>query len=502
MYYDEYANEMSLEDIAEVSTRNPYNWLKWLLLGFMILAPAAIAFSVSAELIAMCLLAYMNCLIIGFGVWRFLRKGTLAAMIPVLFVPYLLLAWPVATIYFAIFHPASAYYHVKGGDVSYFEAGVRVQLCVTLFITAYFSVMFIALRNKGFQDEGPLSNPRLLALVSLGMVSSIIFFHTFTRVVRLGGVLMYLVNVLYIHCYGLIFIVGALIKRLPVILIILGVAALGAAVFFYTIGNARGFALFPVALFFVGLLFFSDISRKTKIILVICVILFFPTYVVIANTTRVLLGTVGFEEGVAYRFKTLKQWREAKSERSAASFTFGRLFFTGGHSIISRTPSEHPYRYFLPQLFVREAFESLIPGVLYFRPYYRGTLILLDYGFTIVPGVTSVEVSMIGNLWLMGGYFPVFFGGITLGLLHWLLVWILRRSWAISKMKAFIYFSIFSHALFWAPNNDLIGHLHTVVYRIVLAFVLYHVMRLVIGEGKSMEYYVEEHAEAAVEERY
>jgi hypothetical protein len=128
-------------------------------------------------------------------------------------------------------------------------------------------------------------------------------------------------------------------------------------------------------------------------------------------------------------------------------------------------------------------------------------LILRDYGFMITEK-TSVEISMIGSLWLMGGYFPVFFGGIALGSLHWLLVWILRRNWAISKMKAFIYFAILSQEIFWAPNISLIDHWHDVVYRIALAFVLYRVMRLVIGEGKSMEYYVEEHAEAAVEERY
>jgi MFS family permease len=360
MYYDEYVNEMLLDDVAEVSTRNSYNWLRWLLLGFMIFTPAVIVFSVSSGLIVTCLLAYMNCLIIGFGVWWFLRKKTLAAMVPVLFVAYLLLAWPVATIYFAIFHPAQAYYHVISGPVSFFESGIRVQLCVTLFITGYFSVMFYALRNKGFQDEIPLSNPRLFALISFGMALSVIFFNAFSKVAYLGKVLAYFANGLFNYCQGLVFIVGALIKRLPVIFIILGIGALGVSVLFYTIGNARGMAMFPVILLLIGLLFFSGISRKTKVILVICAILFFPTYIVIANTTRVLLRTIGFAEGISYRFQVLKEWRAAKPETSATSFTLGRLFFTGGHSIISRTPSEHPYRLFLPDLFIREIFDDII----------------------------------------------------------------------------------------------------------------------------------------------
>ena len=481
MYYDEHANEMLLEDIAEVSTRNPYNWLKWLLLGFMIFAPAVIVFSVAVKHIPMCLLAYVNCLFIGYGLQWFLRKNTLAAMIPVLFIPILLLAWPVTTIYFAMFHPASAYYHIRSGDVSFFEAGVKVQLCVLLFLIGYFSIMFLALRKEEPTETAEIVHPGRFANMAIFLGLAVLLLNSVSKVVRLPGFVTYLADAFFKYFYGLFFICGALLKSVPKVIRILLFSCLGLSVLFYTIGNARGMAMRPVFLLFVGLLFFSRFNRKAKVILAICVALVFPTYMVIANTTRILLGTIGFEEGISYRLKVLKEWRAVKPEASATSFALGRLFHTGGHSIIAQTPSRVPYRYFSPVQYPREVVESLIPGRIYYRAYYRGSKVLIDYGFKITEA-TSVEVSMIGNLWLMGGYLPVFFGGMALGLLHWLLMWILRRAWTVSKMKAFLYFSIFAPQLFWASNIALIGHWRGIVYSLAMAFIVYHILRLLIGD--------------------
>ena len=222
------------------------------------------------------------------------------------------------------------------------------------------------------------------------------------------------------------------------------VAGIGFAVLFYTVGNARGLAIFSVAFFSLGFLMFSDYTMKTKIILVTCLFIFFPIYVTIGNTTRELLGGVGYKEGFAYRLKILGQWKSVAKKKSAMAFTFGRLFFTGGHAIISQTPSEHPYRHFRPYPFIKESLESLLPGALVYNPYYRGTGILLNYNFNIVPGKTSVEVSMIGSLWSMGGWLPVIFGGIAMGFIHGVLIKLVQRSWRTSEMKAYIYISIFS----------------------------------------------------------
>lgn len=480
--YEDYieAEPILLDDIGQSFHQTVYRLLKWLLIVFLIVTPVGIGVSVAAERIPMCLLAYVNCLFIGYGLRWFLRKNTLAALVPVLFIPILLLSWPVAIIYFAIFHP-DIYYSTMTGDVSHFEAGVKVQLCVLLFLIGYFSIMFCTLRKDRPTETIEIVHPGRFANIAIFLGLAVVLLNSVSKVVQLPGFVTYLADGFIKYLNGLFFICGALLKSIPKVIRILFFSCLGAAVLFYTIGNARGMALRPVLMLLVGILFFSGLGRKAKITLVVCFIVAFPTYVVIANTTRVLLKTIGFEEGISYRLKTLKRWREAKPEASSVASTLGRLFYTGGHSIIAQTPSRVPYRRFSPVAYPKEVLTALIPGRIYYRPHYRGSQILLDYGFNITEK-TAVGLSMIGSFWFLGGYVPVFFGGIGLGLLHWLIIAILQRAWLVSKAKAFLYFSIFSPTILWASRVSLINHWHDIAYRIVMATLLYQIVRFIIGD--------------------
>lgn len=500
MYKDFVETEgILLDDIGQSFHQTVNRFLKWLLIVFLIVTPVAIGFSVATERIPMCLLAYVNCLFIGYGLQWFLRKNILVALVPVLFILILLLSWPVAIIYFAIFHP-DIYYGTMTGHVSHFEAGVRLQLCVLLFLIGYFSIMFCALRKDRPTETAEIVHPGRFANIAIFLGLAVLLLNSVSKVVRLPGFVTYLANGLFIYLNGIFFICGAMLKSIPKVIRILFFLCLGAAVFFYTIGNARGMALRPVFFLLLGILFFSRFNRKAKVILAICFVFAFPTYVVIANTTRVLLGTIGFEEGVSYRLKALKEWRAVKPEVSATSFALGRLFYTGGHSIIAQTPSRVPYRRFSPVAYPKEVLTALIPGRIYYRPYYRGPPILLDYGFMITEQ-TAVGLSMIGSFWFLGGYVPVLFGGVGLGLLHWLVIVILRRSWAVSKAKAFLYFSIFSPTIMWASRVSLINHWHSVVYRLVLAFIIYQVVRLIIGDYGPVMYGSESYSVLPEEEQ-
>jgi hypothetical protein len=140
-----------------------------------------------------------------------------------------------------------------------------------------------------------------------------------------------------------------------------------------------------------------------------------------------------------------------------------------------------PYQRFSLVAYSKEVLTSLIPGRIYYKPHYRGSQILLDYGFNITEE-TAVGLSMVGSFWFLGGYVPVFFGGIGLGLLHWLVIVILRHAWVVSKAKAFLYFSIFGPTIVWASRVDLISHWRDLVYRFVMAALLYQVIRFIIGD--------------------
>jgi hypothetical protein len=476
-----FSDEILIEDDDAIAAQHPYAWINWLLVFFTVIVPAIIFVAVPLSLLAICLLAYINCLIIGFSTSRFLRKGTPASMVPVFFIPYLLLAWPVAIIYFAIFHPYDAYYKTIDKTPSYFDAGIRVQLCVLLFFIGYYSVMFYMLRNEERPMESSIQNPKRLAAMVWFLGMGVISFNAISKVVALPGFVVYLADGFFKYLYGFLFTVGVLIKNISVTARVATISLLSLAVLFYTIGNAR-FAAVTIVLFFVaGVLFFSGISRKTKVILAVSLVLAFPTYVVIGNTTRTLLGTIGFED-FWYRFQVLKEWRTVKAQTSTAEAFFGRLFFTGGHQIISQTPSEHPYLHFSPVNYAKEVIVSLLPGrFFYYRHYYQGSDILPEYGINVTE-TSSVEVSLIGNFWLLGGYMPVFIGGIALGLMHGLIVWLLRKSWAVSGTKTFIYFSIFAPSILWSPNPDIISASRDMVYRLMLAWIIYFVVRIFVGD--------------------
>jgi hypothetical protein len=487
MYQDYYEIDGNSADTLEHSPYEPsYGWIKRVLFVLSIILFIAIIFSVKAEHIVMCLLAYLNCLFMSFGLWWFLRKKTIAAMVPMLFIPMNLMGWPVPILYFAIFYP-DGYYPTLSGEVSYFDAGIKLQLCVMLFFIGYFAVMFWALRKEQPTEGGAIIHPGRLAFLSVLLGAPIVLLSAVSKIVSLPGTVAYLAEGLFNSLNGLFFIAGALIKNISKIIKWLFFSFIAVAVFFYTVGNARGMAVscvFPIVL---GVLFFSSISRKTKIALTVSIFFAFPMYITIANTTRAILGTVGFEEGFGYRLNVLKEWRSIKSETPAVAFTVGRLFYTGGHSIIAQTPSRVPYLPFSPVRYFRELLENLIPGTIYYNPYYRDIRLLIDYGFVITEK-TSVNLSMIGSFWLLGGYLPVFFGGVAVGLLHWVLIIILRRSWAVSKAKAFVFFSVLAPKIIWAPRISLIEHWHIFIYNIVIASVIYLIIKVLIGDYGVMAY--------------
>jgi hypothetical protein len=499
--HKEYTENMMPPILESPSTAYAYNWLKWLLWIFTIIVPAAIFIAVRSDLKVICLLACANCLLIGWSTRHFLRRGTLPAMIPVLFVGYLLMGWPVATLYFAFFYPESAFYiTIRDEPISYFEGGVRLQCCVSLFLAGYYFILFYLLRNeKTKPTDTEMSNPGAFIFVTTAAGLLIILFNAMVQAGGISGFAAYLGHGLFNYFWGILFIAGAMIKRIPVIFRFIIIAFLCAAIFFYTLGNARGMAVFTVAMFIFGILFISDLSRKIKVFLIAGLIVGFPTFILISNTTRALTGRQGFED-LGYSLKILKEWRYVAERRPATAMFLGRMFSTGGHSIITRTPSEVPYRKFLPHIFIREAAESLLPQRLYHHPYYRGTMVLLDYDFMITEQ-TSVEVSLIGNLWMMGGYIPVFLGGVMVGLLHGGLGRLIRKSLPYSKMKAYIYFALFAPGILWAFNLDFISHGRAMVYRLILAFIVYQIFRLIIGDPDRNQQlairYTEDYQQAA-----
>ena len=488
MYSNGYADEVLLEDVDNTSVPNYYKWIKRLLIAFLIFILLVIFVSVPQNLIVICLLIWLNLVIITFAVWQFMQKGTLAAMIPVMFLPYVTASCLISPLYFAIFDPEHSYpVDNEAKHISFFYSGVKYQLCVLLFLAGYLGVMFYLLRKEGQRPQGVVANPRLLAYSTALLDLSVVLFVAVACLVKLSEFLWYLAFGLFKYFWGLLFIAGVFIKKIVLSAKLLLIMCLVMSVLFLTVGNARGYALFTILPFILGIVFFSEYSRKTRITIFICLLSFLPVYLSVSNLTRVLTGGIGFED-FWYRASLFKEWRTFVSERSAIAVSLDRIFSKSGHSIITRTPSEVPYHYFDLLLFLKEAIVTLLPQqYFYYPPYYGNVGLLTAYGFLIIEGVTSTEISIISSFWMMGGWVWIILGGICLGLLHGFLVKIIQRNSMRSMMKALIYFCFFTPQLIWGPNLCIMMHFHIVIYSIVMAFIFYQILRLIIGDpGRGM----------------
>lgn len=490
-YSEGYNEESHFYDIQGLSYplgKNPYKLIKYFIIALMLLIPAMIIIKTPSNHFGTASLAFLNVVFMGWVCYRLLKRGTVSILVPLLFLGMLLLSFPVAVLYFSIFNP-EAYYTTLTGIRGYLEAGVRLQIAMLLFFIAYSGIVMYYLRtdNEVIQLE---SFSHIAVLFSVTLSASIYFIQALNVLGKIPGFFSYLFYGFFNYLYGVSMLVGAMFRQIPKIIKFIFVVVMGAAALFFTIGNARGMALKGIFIFFIGFLFFSQYSRKTKKIIILCLAFGLPLYLMIGNTTRTLLGTAGFEEGIGYRFKQLLRWREVAAQTSVVESTLGRLFFTGGHVIIADTPSRVPYRSFSLYKFSREMIESLIPQRFYYNPYYRHHGILVDYGMRVTEE-TSVSQSLPGSLWILGGYPFMFLGGLVTGLLHIWIIRLIRTNWARSQIAGLLYLGIILPTIFWGARAAFIQHWRDLVYYVIFAFLVSKIVVFFVGAAspESDEYY-------------
>ncbi len=479
-----------LDDVGE--TAHNYYSMRWLSLSgwfFLAVLGLLIPFKVRSNFWGVSL-AYVNCLIIFGSIIHFLKKWTAEALVPVFTMLIFFVAWPLATVYFAVFYPEARYVTYEGTITTYMlDGALRVQTAVFLLLLGYLPIVWQAVREKVLASSTPARRPKLVANVVAVFSMIILGIHSISKVIMIPDSAVYVTEGLMKYYNGVLFVVGALITNLSKKMVIALAIFLAVLVFFYTLGNARGLAIIPVFTFLMGILFLSRTSAKTKFIILVCIAILFPLYAVIGNVTRILTGTAEFKD-LAYRWGLLKEWRTATADTPPVYYTFHRLFHNAGHNVVINTPGNSPFLAFAPLGFLKEAFMRLIPGRLWFSPHYSGYWILPYYGFRIEEKST-IEISLVGNLWLLGGYLFVFAGGIVLGILHWITMWIFRRASRKSEVKALLYVSVFGPLLIATDAVGLIDCWRNLVWCLIFAFVLWWAVALLTGEwrrGKAGEY--------------
>jgi hypothetical protein len=322
--------------------------------------------------------------------------------------------------------------------------GGRLNVLVFCFFS--FSVIFFLVTQ-------------FLRLRVMGSIASTFFFYTFFLPLVLGAQVTYMrfsskVCVLTLFCFML---------------------------FSFMVVGSRGYLVIPVFAFLVGFFLLSRVRTTTKLVVILAVLVAFPAYMIIGNTVRAITGRKGFED-IGYNIQALKEWKTVAEVTPWAASTFGRLFFTGGHSIITKTPSEAPYSGFYPGLYLKETAVMLVPekisGPIHQRVYLRGTYagnyVLLDYGFDLRKEF-QVGVTLLGHFWLLGGYPFIVAGAIVVALLQGLIIRLVNRALAQQPEKALFYAAIVLTPMIWMSGRSFIITFRNIFWQIVLAIAFYNI---------------------------
>jgi hypothetical protein len=417
-------------------------------------------------------LAYVNLLIIGAAAVTFVRQGTLQGLIPVLFLTWFAAGWPLPTIYFATMYPGESY-HPAADEREILFGAARVQAVALLFLVVYLATLRVC-QGRYPAWASAVTNPytdRRFGAVVLWIVMAAISLHALSQVVVFPGPLSYVASGAYNYLHGLMLIVGVLFLRLAPETRVRALLFMALAGAFYLIGNARGLAVLPATLFVVGLILLSDIPPRYKTWAVVLACAGLPVALVIGNTTRVLLGSIGFED-ISTRLNALGEWQRVLSRTPVLVSTFHRLFFVGGHSIIAYTPEYYPYLPFSWVDYGWELVTRLLPGKLFYQPFYSDNERLRAWGF-LISDQSSFPMSLLGSLYMLGGVGPVALGAAAFGVFHSLLSrmigWAIRRD----RYLGLFVFSMIASTLIWSQNVDLIANVRVTAWRLLSAFVLY-----------------------------
>lgn len=460
-----YVEDTYLED---VTPPKPV-WVKWLTAIGLLTIIVAIFASVPGEHLAGCLLAFLNCLIVGITISKLANKRSLCSMLVITFLVWVALGWCLGTIYFAIFIPHTLL----------LNGSVKLQIVILMFMMVYLTAIFYVLREEEPYMPLPESAGRRLNSVALCFYFFITILFFISRVSKLpgGGI----VGTIFSYSYCLPLVIGVQAAYIRYRDKLLLVAAFCLIFVLFTLANQRRYVIKSVLAFLVGFFFLSRIPTKTKLLIFLLAFIAFPAYMIIGNTVRAVVGEAGFEDFGA-RIHAAKQWKYIAKETKWADSVFGRLFFDGGHAIITETPSQVPYSGFSPFQYLKELGISFTPDKFFDRlefeanAKYAGNFVLNKYGFNrfYITRKHQVGVTILGHFWLLGGYPFIIIAGIAMALLHWVVFIIINKARRRKpELALFITSCMFSSAIEMFGVNFIYA-MHNAFWRLVLGTAFFY----------------------------
>lgn len=460
--------------LAPQASRENFRWIVWPLVMIVVALPIAIVIGARPSQLTGLLMSYANALIIIMGMIFFLTRRTFESVIPVVFLIWPLLSFPLATIYFGLSDPDAWYITTQEQHRPFLDNNIRVQAATMLFLVSYLFVV-IVLRPRG--SKLPTFSIQNRATKRLVMVATGLSMFSFA-----GGLYArvtqnyesgfgYLLAGTFNYLFAIPMIIGVLFPKIPKAVKTVALTFFAVTSPVYLLYHSRLNLIGPWVMMAVGLLLFSEWPQRKKITLLVSSLFILPFLLIIGEVTRGVRPGLTLQE----RTQALGQWQGFLQQSSFFGSTMGRFFSTGGHSIITLSPEEIPYFEFDPASYLTEMVVStIVPGRIWANYVYSTTYHLNRYGLRVTTS-TSVELSLPGSLWMLGGWVPMVLGGIWVGLLMAGLMRWLSATTRRSPYQGLFYLTMTIGSVLWAFNYDPISLTRSLVRSVFVAWLLWHV---------------------------
>lgn len=462
-----------------------YAWLTWPTALLVALVALSVAW-VQPEHRLTAIVALGNVILVAVLCRRFLTVNHVTGLLPTVFLMPLVIEASLSTIYFCIFNPG-AYLRMAAGGVYFLDNNLLFQT-VTMVCIGMYALPWLLLQRRGrgaLGYEDFLSNSRTFALPCFTVFIACVLGVMTLRVLNIppDSPVGYVVYGLFRYTHSLPMLAGAAWSDLPRRIKWLTLTVLIANAIFNTLTNSRFYAFIPILFFSAGLLFLSRAPATRKTLQLALAAAAFVVMLVVGNAGRRLgLGLwYGGTEDLQRRVEVFSQKSDALWHSSWMDEIASRLFFTGGHQIVTMFPGTHPYKVPSWPYYAAEAItQGLLPrkiANLLVPPYHEEKTSLLLIGHKLT-GRHGVERSFIGAAWELGGYLPVIVISMLASCFLLLLLWLIEKLSPQSPYWMLVSFTLLSDSVLWSMNEGFPSLAHEYIYSFVISCPVFLVARL------------------------
>lgn len=459
------------------SRKESIRWFTGIALLSMVLLGIYVLVATPGRHFAAASIAWIT-LTIGIGMMTLLLKSkSLGALLPFMYLAKTSAAWGLAPAYLMGYAPDGVFITRKNTYIPIFENSSETMGIVIVFMLVYCGALLpFAWRAKPTSPSGQLLTvPPRTASWCVMLVTGILAVHALSKAFPFPDALSYLVVGTHKYLVGIAAIAGASFHLVPKPVKLICLAIFAGATGIYTLGNSRGFVAVPVILFFLGFLTRPDVRSGIKTIAVFSLAGAGAFFFLFANTTRLILGTGGYED-LGKRVAALSRWREVFSDFSVLGNVLGRINYGAGWVVIGQTPDSVSYVTLNILRFIYAwGYKIVIPGKAGFAGEgYVGNDFLHAYGYRVREGV-GVEPSMIAACWVLGGWMPLIAGAALLAVLHGLIIIVISMIAKKDRMMAAFMTGAALTAFLDGPTWGLIDHSRLAILFLVGAAIVYRV---------------------------